>query len=55
MPEKKPTNDYQVAAATVAPPANLRSVCYNDADLTAFRVRMVQQQLVVGALQCKGA
>ena len=41
--KKKPTNDYQVAAANVAPPANLRSVCYNDADLTAFRVRMVQQ------------
>ena len=52
--KKKPTNDYQVAAANVAPPANLRSVCYNDADLTAFSVRMVQQQLVVGALQCKG-
>ena len=53
--KKKPANDYQVAAANVAPPANLRSVCYNDTDLTAFRVRMVQQQLVVGALQCKGA
>ena len=52
--KKKPANDYQVAAANVAPPANLRSVCYNDTDLTAFRVRMVQQQLVVGALQCKG-
>ncbi|MBI2740064.1 MAG: hypothetical protein HYX38_26410 [Rhodospirillales bacterium] len=36
-------------------PSNLRSVCYNDTDLSAFRVRMVQQQLVVGALQCKGA
>ena len=52
--KKKPTNDYQAAAANVAPPANLRSVCYDDADLSAMRVRMVQQQLVVGALQCKG-
>ena len=53
--KKKPASDYQVAAVAVAPPTNLRSVCYDDADLTAFRVRMVQQQLVVGALQCKGA
>ena len=54
-PEKKATNDYQAPVAAVAPPANLRSICYNDADLSAFRVRMVQQQLVVGALHCKGA
>lgn len=52
---KKPTNDYQAAVAAVAPPANLRSICYNDADLGAFRTRMVQQQLVVGVLQCKGS
>jgi hypothetical protein len=53
-PEKKVTNDYQAPVAAVAPPANIRSICYNDADLNAFRVRMVQQQLVVGVLQCKG-
>jgi hypothetical protein len=53
-PEKKVTNDYQAPVAAIAPPANIRSICYNDADLNAFRVRMVQQQLVVGALQCKG-
>ena len=52
--ERKPGNDYQAPAAQVAPPANLSSVCYNDADLSAFRVRQVQQQLVVGVLQCKG-
>jgi hypothetical protein len=51
---KKISADYQAPVTAVAPPANLRSVCYNDADLNAFRVRMVQQQLVVGALQCKG-
>jgi hypothetical protein len=54
LAEKKVTNDYQAPVASVAPPANIRSICYNDADLNAFRVRMVQQQLVVGVLQCKG-
>jgi hypothetical protein len=53
--KKKPTNDYQAPVSSIAPPANLRTVCYNDSDLSAFRVRMVQQQLVVGALQCKGS
>ena len=53
--EKKATNDYQAPVVSVAPPANIRSVCYDDADLNAFRVRMVQQQLVVGVLQCKGS
>jgi hypothetical protein len=52
--KKKATNDYQAPTAAVAPPANLRSICYTDADLGAFRTRMVQQQLVVGVLQCKG-
>jgi hypothetical protein len=55
QPEKKISADYQAPAAPVAPPTNLRSICYEDSDLKAFRVRMVQQQLVVGALQCKGA
>ena len=54
-PEKKISADYQAPVMAVAPPTNLRSVCYNDTDLSAFRVRMVQQQLVVAALQCKGA
>ena len=54
LAEKKATNDYQAPVVSVAPPANIRSVCYNDADLNAFRVRMVQQELVVGVLQCKG-
>src|SRR5690242_18773414 len=54
-PEKKISADYQAPVASVPSPSNLRSVCYNDTDLSAFRVRMVQQQLVVGALQCKGA
>ena len=52
--KKKVTDDYQAPTAAVAVPANLRSVCYSDADLGAFRARMVQQELVVGVLQCKG-
>jgi hypothetical protein len=56
QPETKaPSNNYQAPAVAVATPANLRAICYEDADLSAFRVRMVQQQLVVGVLQCKGA
>jgi hypothetical protein len=49
------SSDYQAPVAQVAPPANLRAICYEDSDLSAFRVRMVQQVLVVGVLQCKGA
>ena len=51
---KAPSNNYQAPAVAVANPANIGSICYQDADLSAFRVRMVQQQLVVGVLQCKG-
>jgi hypothetical protein len=51
---KAPANNYQSPAAAVATPANLRAICYEDSDLSAFRVRQVQQQLVVGVLQCKG-
>ena len=54
-PVAKVTNDYQAPAVAVAPPANIQSVCYNESDLASFRTRMVQQQLVVGVLQCKGA
>jgi hypothetical protein len=54
-PDKKISADYQAPVASVTPPANVRSICYEESDLHAFRARMVQQQLVVGALQCKGA
>jgi hypothetical protein len=48
------SGNYQAPAATVATPANIRAICYEDSDLSAFRMRMVQQELVVGVLQCKG-
>ena len=55
QPETKaPANNYQAPATAVATPANLRAICYEESDLSAFRVRQVQQQLVVGVLQCKG-
>jgi hypothetical protein len=54
--KKPPAADYQMAA-TVAPPpaAQIRAICFNDADLAVFRVRMLIQELQVGVLQCQGA
>lgn len=52
---KGPSNNYQAPVAAITAPANVRSICYQDSDLSAFRMRMVQQELVVGVLQCKGA
>ena len=54
QPETKVSNNYQAPVAAVTPPANVKTICYSDNELMAFRVRMVQQELVVGALQCKG-
>ncbi len=53
-PDTRAAANYQAPAMAIAPPANLKSICFADADLVAFRSRMVQQQLAVGALQCKG-
>ena len=47
--------NYQAPATAVAPPANLRAVCYDEAGLSAYRVRMVQQQLNIGTLACKNS
>ena len=52
---KGPAADYQASTAQVPPPANLKAICYSETDLSAYRVRMVQQSLVVGVLQCQGA
>ena len=50
----RPAADYQAATQPVPVPANLAAVCYSETDLSAFRMRMVQQSLVVGVLICKG-
>ena len=53
---KPPAADYQAASTTPAPPAgSIRAICYNDADLATYRGRMVQQEMMVGTLQCQTA
>lgn len=47
--------NYQAPSAHLTPPANLRAVCFADPDLVTFRSRMVQQELTVGVLSCKGS
>jgi hypothetical protein len=52
-PVKKPAApDYQQAAAAPAGNVN-RNTCYNAADLSVMRVRMLQQELTVATLQCQ--
>jgi hypothetical protein len=46
---------YQAPAARIAPPPNLAQVCFDEPSHAAWRVRMVQQELSVGVLSCKGA
>jgi hypothetical protein len=50
--KKPPAADYQQAIA-VSPPANLKAICYTDADLGIIRARMFHQELVVATLQCQ--
>ena len=52
--KKPPAADYQAPTPPLPPAGNIRAICYNEADLSAFRVRMAQQSLVVGVLQCQG-
>ena len=51
--KKPPAADYQAPTPSLPPIANIRAICYNEADLSAFRVRMAQQSIVVGVLQCQ--
>lgn len=53
--KKAPAPDYQAATPPLPPAGNIRAICYNETDLSAFRVRQTQQSLVVGVLQCQGA
>jgi hypothetical protein len=45
---------YQAPVASIAPPANVQAICFDEAALSAYRVRMVQQELSVGVLACQG-
>jgi hypothetical protein len=51
--KKPPAPDYQAAVVASPPAANIKAVCYNEADLTTIRARMLQQELVVATLQCQ--
>jgi hypothetical protein len=51
--KKPPAADYQAEAPKAAAAANIKSICYNEADLTIFRMRMVQQEIAVATLQCQ--
>jgi hypothetical protein len=53
--EKKPAPDYQMKAASVPPPANLTTICYDEAAMSVYYTRMTQQQLAVGTLSCQEA
>lgn len=55
-PAKKPAApDYQAAVPAAPPAANIRSICYNEADLATMRGRMLHQELTVATLQCQSA
>jgi hypothetical protein len=53
--EKKPAPDYQLKAAAIPPPANVKNICYDEASMSAYYTRMMQQQLAVGTLSCQEA
>lgn len=50
--KKAPAADYAMVVPS-APPANLKAICYNDADIGTIRGRMFHQELVVATLQCQ--
>jgi hypothetical protein len=50
--KKAPAPDYQGPVAASSGTVN-RNTCYNAADLTVIRARMLHQELVVATLQCQ--
>jgi len=51
--KKPPAPDYAMGLSLGAPPANLRAICFTDAEIAQIRARMAQQELSVGTLQCQ--
>lgn len=45
--------DYAAEMPAQPPAANIRAICFNEADLTIVRARMAQQELQVVTLQCQ--
>ena len=54
LAEKQPAPDYQMKVASFSPP-NVQNICYDQASLTTYYVRMLQQELAVGTLSCQNA
>ena len=53
-PANKPAAaDYQAALPQAPAAGAIRGICYNEADLVTYRGRMLQQEMVVGTLQCQ--
>src|SRR5260221_5859816 len=51
--KKPPAADYAAETPKASTAANLKAICYSDADLAIFRMRMVQQEIAVATLQCQ--
>ncbi|MBS0527342.1 MAG: hypothetical protein JSS04_27195 [Proteobacteria bacterium] len=50
-----PAPDYMAPSPPSPPAAATRATCYNEADLSTLRVRMLQQEMSVVTLQCQTA
>ncbi|CAN5720577.1 hypothetical protein BH11PSE3_BH11PSE3_38110 [soil metagenome] len=50
---KPPAGDYQAPLGQAPAAGAIRGICYNEADLAVYRARMLQQEVVVGTLQCQ--
>ena len=53
--KKPPAADYQAEVPPPPPAASIKAICYNEADLSTFRTRMVQGEFAVATLQCQNA
>lgn len=51
--EKKPAPDYQMKVAQSVAPANVKNMCYDPDAMSAYYVRMTQQEMAVGTLTCQ--
>jgi hypothetical protein len=50
---RPPAADYQAPGQAAPSATNIRAICYNAADLSAYRARMVQMEFNVATLQCQ--
>lgn len=50
---KAAAGDYQAPLGQAPAAGAIRGICYNEADISVYRARMLQQEMVVGTLQCQ--